>query len=117
MLCQILLGFVFYNDRFNLVSNQKVSNNRLVGINCSFELLSLRAIDFEVGLKVVALSVLLNRVGECSLAPNICARYFAADTGYQRSDFLYGLGTLLFVSITTENPNSFVLSQRSTVFF
>jgi hypothetical protein len=102
---QTLFGCLFGNDRLDLVSDEEVSNNRLIGTDCSFELGCLLAIDFEVCLKVVTLSVLLDRVSECSLAPNFSSRQFAAYTGHKRADFIYGFGALLFASIATKNPN------------
>ena len=109
------LGLDFWCLRF--VAHQQVPNNRLVGVNRPFEFLRPGAIQFKIGLKVVALIVFLDWVGKGPFAPDIGTRHFSAGVDHKRSNFVNRLGTLIFTSVITENPDQFVLSQRSTVFF
>lgn len=114
---QALLSSLCFGHGFGFISNQQVSNDGLVGAESSLEFLRSWAVQFKVGLEVETLVVFLNRVSKRPLAPGLGARNFTTDTGHKRSNFLDRLGALLFASITTENPDQFVLSQRFTVFF
>jgi len=82
-----------------------MSNNRLVGTDRSLELLCLRDVQLKVGLEIVSLVVFLDRVGKGPFTPDIRARHLATGISHKRNDFLDGLGTLLFASIVTENPD------------
>jgi len=47
----------------------------------------------------------LDRIGKGPFTPDIRARHLATGISHKQNDFIDGLGTLLFASIVTENPD------------